>query len=150
MSISPHQAAAAAIFEAYEERGTLTEAEQAMKPADLAAARAIAAMERAAQAEESADGWEWAVVEVFGHRRHAGRIREEERFGAKMLRIDVPVDGDPVAKGWRTHFYGGASLFSVSPCDRDAALKANKPYAPPVRLSLTHREPDEGDDDMPF
>ena len=31
------------------------------------------------------DGFEWAIVEVLGHRKHAGRVREEERFGAKML-----------------------------------------------------------------
>ena len=37
------------------------------------------------------DGWEWAIVEIMGHRKHAGRIREEERFGAKMLRVDVPT-----------------------------------------------------------
>jgi hypothetical protein len=36
------------------------------------------------------DGWEWAIVEIFGHRRHVGKSREEERFGAKMIRIDVP------------------------------------------------------------
>lgn len=53
------------------------------------------------------DGWEWAIVEVFGHRRHAGRIREEERFGAKMLRIDVPNKGAPAEHGWTTHWYGG-------------------------------------------
>lgn len=48
---------------------------------------------------EDEEGWEWAVVEVFGHRRHAGRTREEERFGAKMLRIDVPNKGDPATHG---------------------------------------------------
>jgi len=41
-----------------------------------------------------------------GHRSHWGRSREEERFGAKMIRIDVPNQGDP-AKGWTTHYYGG-------------------------------------------
>jgi Protein of unknown function (DUF5131) len=33
---------------------------------------------------------EWALVEVFGHRKHYGRAREVERFGTKMLRVDVP------------------------------------------------------------
>ena len=41
-------------------------------------------------------GWEWMLVEIMGHRTHWGRSREEERFGAKMLRIDVPVKGDPI------------------------------------------------------
>ena len=33
----------------------------------------------------------WAQVEIFGHRRHYGRISEVERFGAKLLRVDVPI-----------------------------------------------------------
>lgn len=90
------------------------------------------------------DGWEWAIVEIFGHRRHVGRTREEERFGAKMLRIDIPVDGDPAANGWRTHFYGGASIFSLSLTDEASAMKANKPYAPPARYALTGPSDDEG------
>ena len=53
------------------------------------------------QMPEDNDGWEWAIVEIFGHRRHAGRTREEERFGAKMLRIDIPVKGAHGANGTR-------------------------------------------------
>lgn len=87
------------------------------------------------------DGWEWAVVEIFGHRSHAGRCREEERFGAKMLRIDIPIDGDP-AKGWKTHFYGGSSVFSYTLTDEASVMKANKPYESPYRARLTHVEDD--------
>lgn len=32
----------------------------------------------------------WGILELMGHVRMAGRITEEERFGAKMGRIDVP------------------------------------------------------------
>lgn len=82
------------------------------------------------------DGWEWAIVEVFGHRKHAGRVREEERFGAKLLRIDIPVKGDATANGWETHYYGGSSLFSFTPCSEETAIRLNKPYEPPARFSL--------------
>ena len=99
---------------------------------------------------EPDDGWEWAVVEVMGHRRHAGRTREVERFGAKMVRVDVPTKGDPEAHGWTTHFYPGAALFSFTPCTREAALAANKPYEPPARLALTSRDRDADDEEMPF
>lgn len=155
MTRTPQQAAAEAIFDAYEARGSLTDAERAMKPAELAASRAIAAMEAAARAEESADGWSWAIVEVMGHRRHVGRVREE-RYGTKMLRVDVPVDGDPEANGWRTHFYAGSALFGETPCTREAALAANKPYERPALLSHRLREiedadlADDRDDGMPF
>lgn len=100
---------------------------------------------------DEADGWEWAILEIFGHRRHAGRIREEERFGAKLLRIDVPNKGDPAANGWTTHYYGGSSIFSLTPADEAAVMRANKPYDAPARL--TYREPDDdggGDDSDEF
>ncbi len=37
---------------------------------------------------------EYAIVEIMGHRKLAGRILEVERFGAKLLRIDIPTDAD--------------------------------------------------------
>ncbi|QNH34564.1 hypothetical protein [Aminobacter sp. MDW-2] len=88
------------------------------------------------------DGFEWAMVEIFGHRCHAGRAREEERFGAKMLRIDVPavewkeIDGEfqRVATKWVSRFYGGASIFSFTLTDEETVLRANRPYSPPNRL----------------
>lgn len=81
------------------------------------------------------DGWEWAIVEIFGHRTHAGRTREEERFGTKMLRVDVPVRGDAAAHGWSTHYYGGAAIFSFTLTDEASVIRANKPYEPASRIS---------------
>ena len=79
---------------------------------------------------DEVDGWEWALVEIFGHRRHIGRAREEERFGAKMLRIDVPLKGDPDANGWETHWYSGGSIFSYTLTDEASAMRGNKPWEP--------------------
>ena len=95
----------------------------------------------------------WAVVEIFGHRRHAGRCRQEEMFGAKMLRIDVPIKGDPASHGWETHFYGGSAIFSFSLTTEDVVMRANRPYEAPAinRLNrLTYEEPDGDDDREPF
>ncbi|WPM83114.1 hypothetical protein R5W60_21710 (plasmid) [Brucella pseudintermedia] len=102
----------------------------------------------------AADGFEWAIVEVFGHRRHAGRAREEERFGAKMLRIDIPSLAwpedqpeakEPVITGWVTHFYGGASIFSYTLTTEQTAMQMNRPYKPASIYALP--EPDAPDDD---
>jgi len=92
------------------------------------------------------DGWEWGIVEIFGHRRHAGRVREEERFGTKMLRIDVPVKGDPIANGWETHWYGGSSIFSFALTNEDTVMRANKPYASPSRFLAPPEDEPEDDD----
>lgn len=80
--------------------------------------------------DSAEDGWEWAIVEIFGHRCHAGRVREEERFGVKMLRVDIPTKGDPSAHGWTTHFYGGSAIFSYSLTDEASVMRANRPYEP--------------------
>ena len=107
-------------------------------------------------ATTDSDGWEWMLLEVMGHRSHWGRAREEERFGTKMLRIDVPIKGDPAVNGWSTHYYSGAAIFSYALTDEATALARNKPWEPPARLTLpapgapdaTAFDPE--DDDVPF
>ena len=106
-------------------------------------------------ATETNDEGEWAIVEIFGHRRHAGRAREEERFGAKMLRIDVPTIAEPAAGGeastdeevidWVTHWYGGASIFSFTLTDEATVLRMNRASSPPQRY-LPPAEEDSADD----
>lgn len=102
------------------------------------------------------DGWEWMFVEIMGHRSHWGRTREEERLGAKMLRVDVPIKGDPQAHGWATHYYGGASIFSFSLTDEETVRTRNKPYEPAARYRLPAPVSDDDvpasdiDDEQPF
>ena len=105
------------------------------------------------------DAFEWAIVEVFGHRRHAGRVREEEKFGAKLLRIDVPTvaivgidlaaeagggsSTSTVVTGWTSHWYGGASIFSLTLTDEASVIRINRPY---VSASRYIAPPDRYDD----
>lgn len=93
------------------------------------------------------DGFEWAIVEIFGHRRHYGRAVEEERFGAKMLRVDVPTEGDP-EKGWVSHYYGGSAIFSYTLTDEATVLRANAPWTPP-RPAIAPPPDDDFDDPDP-
>ena len=98
------------------------------------------------QTKPENDGFEWAICEIFGHIRHVGRAREEERFGQKMLRIDVPTvetgadPGTAPLVTWRTHWYGGAAIFSFSLTDEDSVMRAAGRRWPPARV--THRGPD--------
>lgn len=107
------------------------------------------AMTEAKPLEIPAVEWEWALVEIFGHRKHAGRTREEERFGAKMLRVDVPIKGDPVANGWETHWYGGSSIFSYTLTDENSVMRSNKPYELPSRYRLPAPEDHDEDEEFP-
>ncbi len=103
--------------------------------------------------------FEWAVVEIMGHRKHAGRVREEERFGAKMLRVDVPTvvltppteeGGQPTAtvEKWTTHWYGGPSIFSFTLTDEESVMRINRPYYSPQRYIAPPDRFDEDDDDV--
>ena len=94
-------------------------------------------METAAMAELPV---EWAVVEVFGHRSHAGMIREVERFGTKMLRIDVPGEGDSI---FATHFYGGAAIFSIRHCTEEYARTVAEYERPRAAVLATLPAPPE-------
>lgn len=102
-------------------------------------------MDAKTEVEADQDGWEWCFLEIMGHRSHWGRSREEERFGAKMIRIDVPNQGNPAEHGWTTHWYGGAAIFSYSLTDEVTVMKRNKPYERPSLLSLAAPEKDDFD-----
>lgn len=60
----------------------------------------------------------WAVVEIMGHRKHAGRVEEVSQFGAAMLRVSIFTDGDTAIA---THDYGGGSIFAITDCTEEFA-----------------------------
>lgn len=53
---------------------------------------------------------QWAILELLGHVRIAGRVTEEEHFGAKLGRIDIP-NGD----GFTTQWFSGGSIYRLTP-----------------------------------
>lgn len=82
----------------------------------------------------------WAIVELMGHRRLAGRVSEVSQYGAAMLRLDVPDEnGAPMA----TQFYGGASLYCVTPTTEEIAraVAASSRPAPVQRWELPAPKP---------
>lgn len=101
----------------------------------------------------------WACVEIFGHRKHYGRIKEVERFGTKMLRVDVPKQSAAPLLGeielFETFLYGGSSIFSLTPmteeaCRKWAEAERPRPYKPLDRLPAPDPYDDDDDEDRPF
>lgn len=69
----------------------------------------------------SALGETWAVVEVMGHQRHAGRVSQVRRFGADFCQVEVP-HGDT----FELKLLGAGSIFRVSFCtEADARAVAS-------------------------
>ena len=91
----------------------------------------------------------WAIVELMGHVRLAGRLSEEEHYGAKMGRLDIPTDG------WAfvTQFFGGGSVYRITLVSEDVARHVAKAARPePVSpwdfpKQLSRALPGMGDDD---
>lgn len=52
----------------------------------------------------------WAVVELMGRVKYAGRLAEVERFGGKLARLDIPqADGSFVTK-----FFEAAAVYTIT------------------------------------
>lgn len=82
---------------------------------------------------------EWGVLELMGYVKIAGRISEQERFGTKLGRIDIPTnDGSFV-----TQFFGGGSVYRLTITDEQTARKVAAEMQPrPVQQLSFSREPE--------
>jgi hypothetical protein len=100
---------------------------------------------------------QWAVVELMGHVRLAGRLSQEEHFGAKMGRLDIPQVG-----GFVTQLFGGGSVYRITFVSEEVARHVagmndpapvsrwdfpRLPSEPPVVVAEEHDSYDEPDDD---
>lgn len=69
----------------------------------------------------------WAIVELMGHRKLAGRVSEQPIAGASLLRIDVPGEGDAVVA---TQFYSPAAIYCITPTTEAIARQVANSYQP--------------------
>lgn len=70
---------------------------------------------------------QWAIVELFGHQRIAGRVSEQTIGGCSFVRVDVPelvgAEGKPPLQGF-TKLYGQGAIYAVTFVDQPAAMAA--------------------------
>lgn len=68
---------------------------------------------------------EWAILELMGHVKLGGIVTEVEMFGAKLGRIEVPT-----ATGFVTQFFGGGSVYRLTPTTEAIARLVAQSNAP--------------------
>ncbi len=61
---------------------------------------------------------EWTILELFGHRRLAGLVREETIGSASFIRIDVP-DGN--GGFCVTQYYSPSAIYCMTPTTQGMA-----------------------------
>ena len=101
----------------------------------------------------------WAIVELMGHVRMAGKVSEVELFGSKMGRIDLPTrkpcedckgsgadaltppgkcplcGGAGTEQSFITQYFGGQSVYRMTPTTEETARRVAGDVAPePVHL----------------
>ena len=80
---------------------------------------------------------EWAIVDVMGHQRYAGRVTEQTIAGQGFIRVDMPGDDEHSAM---TKLFAPGAIHSISPCTeavaRAAAVRLHLNAAPISRYEL--------------
>src|ERR1035437_1825880 len=85
----------------------------------------------------------WCSLEMMGHVQVFGIVTEEEHFGLKMGRIEIPVS----ELEFKTQFFGGSSVYRLSPCTEELARR-NAGYRRPAISEWSGRRDDSDDDDQ--
>ena len=71
---------------------------------------------------------EWAVIELFGHRKVAGKVTEFVIAGKGFLRVDIPEDEREDGNKGQTIFYGPDAVYSIIPVGEDEARAASRVF----------------------
>ena len=81
----------------------------------------------------------WAILELMGHRRMAGRVSEAQIGGASFIRIDIPeTDSQPAF----TQFYSGQAVYCITPTTEEIARRiAANTFSRPVHAFELSEQP---------
>ena len=69
----------------------------------------------------------FAIIELMGHQKIAGKVTEQAIAGTNMLRVDVPEIGNQPAF---TRYIGGAGIYAINPCTEEVLMAFLKNNAP--------------------
>jgi hypothetical protein len=92
--------------------------ERAVKVCEWAAHVAAREINNSKRRIEMNDFGAWAILELMGHVKLAGYITEEELFGSKIGRIDIPGENGQTAV---TQYFGGHTVYRLTPVTEDVA-----------------------------
>lgn len=76
----------------------------------------------------------FALVELFGHQKIAGRVTEQVVAGQGFIRVDVP---ETTRAGSFTRLFGTSAIYSITPISEDLMKQAaERIYVEPVTVYI--------------
>lgn len=96
----------------------------------------------------------WAILELFGHVRLAGRVTEASIGGCSFLRVDVP-EREGEGEGVKfTRYFGNGAIYSMTPVTEEVARRVGdgnaaapvKPWEMPKAALPSARDDYDSDD----
>jgi hypothetical protein len=80
----------------------------------------------------------WALVELFGHQRIAGKVTQAEIGSGDLIRVDVPAVKD---RAPLTKYYNVKAIYGITPVDEATATRmAGSINAAPISEWVLERE----------
>lgn len=70
---------------------------------------------------------EWALLELMGHRKLAGKVIEETIANHSFIRIDIYSSNEKIEL---TQYYNATAIYSMTPISKDAAIAFSKRNIP--------------------
>lgn len=72
---------------------------------------------------ENTDFVSWAIIEITGYKKLAGKVKSESLGGAPFLRIDVYSSPE---KKELTQYYGPSFIYCITPVSKEVAIAFTK------------------------
>ncbi len=69
----------------------------------------------------------WVILELMGHRKLGGYLKEEAIAGTSFIRIDVI---DVAGKSVATQYYSASAIYCISPCTQELAVQFGITHQP--------------------
>lgn len=79
--------------------------------------------------DPTGDRFFWAILELMGHQREVGLVREITFAGAGFIQVVIPQD--PEESVWRQRLFSPAAIYAINPCLKEEALSRMFPISRP-------------------
>lgn len=109
--------------------------------------------------EENQKFEQWAMVEIFGHQKYAGKVTPQMVGQSSFVRIDVPAVDN--SQGY-TKLFGEKAIYCITPVAEDVVMRYLKNcHAEPVNVyelrdarapgvSVQECNEDDDNEDLPY